>query len=478
MALKGSHHHESARLSKHTTNYKDLTKADYVKLTLVVAPIPPPDTIAGACYNEEIKKLIANLPPHLRAKYPLITSSCSCHRKINDMPLSSILDVIQDEVSLNALEQWAEMGNDIFVDSVPVALLEDINAIWLKPEHFQQTFGRNPSPNCIWSFVDTKCVVCKLAHIARSGPAVTALGALIIARLRPENWKKSKRMYFFEEWLKSCVEFSYKQEPAILAMWECGTRLRAAREARKSIGEYGPRKYIDKFIAQVRSSTDGSCRTPGAGSSSGPRQIHAAPTSRPVAGPSHTIAQIDNPRTRPVRPLRSLRQEDHLKFTNAMLQQTLDDWTQTPISVSSTAPLMQPLWSPAQQDYAHFSKTFSFPNDYSQPDQEDMAPPATPEHSNAVRMAAVRREFYREAHAVSQEYNIRNPLDDEAVHETFQRFSRTSARPQGLSVKEPRNSMPISSSIYSRPQTGASCDEEAVIEMYRNGGCAGLSSGL
>ncbi|KAK4631421.1 hypothetical protein CLAFUW4_03472 [Fulvia fulva] len=461
MSHRHTHHHDSHRSSKYTIDYKDLSKADVVQLASIAAPIPPPGTSAAACYHDDIKKRIADLPAHLQAKYPLMTSSCSTHKKVNPLPLDSILGVTQDEVSLKALERWTDIRGNDFVDSLPIALLQDMNAIWLKPTHFRQTFGRDPSPSCIWSFLDTKCVVCKLGHIAQSGPAVTALGALTIAGLRPENWKKSKRVHFFEEMLRSCVEFSYKEEPAILGMWECGSRLRAAREANKSVDPHGPRDYIDKFVEQARSSTAGSPHRSSAVNSNPPFELHPAPNSRPVAGPSCMPALGDYKfRSRPVRPDRSLSQEDHVKVTNAMVQDTPDSWAQTPTSASSTAPLIQPLRSPAQEEYAPFADTSPFASE------------------GHVRMSAVQREFYAEAKTVSQEYRIRNPFEDEPVDRSTQNYSRASVRPQSLSVERPTKRAPIPSSIYSRPQTAATIDENAVIEMYRNGGYAGPSSGV
>lgn len=76
----------------------------------------------------------------------------------------------------------------------------------------------------------------------------------MIARIDPVNWKRSKRIQWFEKWIASSVEREDMAEGVVKAMWECGVKLRNAMGGitGSTDGGGGRRGYIDEFVAQTR----------------------------------------------------------------------------------------------------------------------------------------------------------------------------------------------------------------------------------
>lgn len=76
----------------------------------------------------------------------------------------------------------------------------------------------------------------------------------MIARIDPVNWKRSKRIQWFEKWIASSVEREDMVEGVVKAMWGCGVKLRNAmgEVTGSTDGKGGSRGYIDEFVAQTR----------------------------------------------------------------------------------------------------------------------------------------------------------------------------------------------------------------------------------
>lgn len=85
------------------------------------------------------------------------------------------------------------------------------------------------------------------------------------------NWKKSKRIQWFEKWIAASVESHPRAEPEVVvkAMWECGVRLYNAMAIDQTPSR---RAYIDDFVSQTR--------TPLVPSRSNAQQTHVANTEK------------------------------------------------------------------------------------------------------------------------------------------------------------------------------------------------------
>lgn len=238
------HHHQNFPPQQYT----DLRGSDISLLAPLFGPTPPRTSVSYAAHEEESRKGISKLPSHLKIKIALLSSFCSVHKQLNYLPIQSILSFIQNEVSPAGLSHWAPVETSSWLDRTAVVLLEEMNAVWQAPKTFQSNYGRPPNSKSRWTFVNHKCAGCKLSEIANNVPAIEALGACVLARLDPANWKKSKRIQWFENWL-AAVGFDHQTETVTKAMWQRGVELRNAMGS----GETPSRRaYIDDFVAQTR----------------------------------------------------------------------------------------------------------------------------------------------------------------------------------------------------------------------------------
>lgn len=250
--------------------------------------------------------MISELPSHLRAKIPKLSTFCPLHHKLNPLPVIDLLKVVQREVHPKALDKWN--GTDL-----PITLLQNTNAIWMKPEIFFKAFGRSPGVGTGWSFQEQKCAACKLAYLARNTDVVVALGAITIARLDPRNWKKSKRILWFEAWLKGSVEWRHDGgSGTIESMWEEGVGLsKFVKASRPQHG--GERRYIDEYVAQA---TAGGVQSPASA----------------------------------VRPPRSPSQDDHVAIVTEALQDSEDPAPLTPSTTVSATAAKNPFEDPYNEE--------------------------------------------------------------------------------------------------------------------------------
>lgn len=234
------HHHRTNHHSNFPPReYTDLSKADIDHLAPILAPLPIENTSAAATYHARTRDLIAGLPSHLRARIPKLSTFCKLHDKLSPLPIIDFLDILQKEITPEALEKWH--GTEIRGRD-----LENANSIWMKPDAFVKTFGRAGT----WDFQDHKCAACKLACLARNPDLVSAIGSIIIAKIDPRNWKKSKRILFFEQWLKALEEWRLHSNEPIEKMWERGIRLREFVQGKKGDARDG-RPWVDEYVAKA-----------------------------------------------------------------------------------------------------------------------------------------------------------------------------------------------------------------------------------
>ncbi|KAF2160953.1 hypothetical protein M409DRAFT_70039 [Zasmidium cellare ATCC 36951] len=223
------HHHHHNRSPPH--EYRDLSKTDIELMAPILDALPDPDASNASTYRQVTKQMISDLPSHLRAKVPQVSTFCSLHHKLNPMPLIDLLQAVQKELTPSSLRTWDG------VEDLPFTTLQDVNAIWTKPDDFRKLFNRSPSIR--FSYEDHKCAACRLACIARNPEAMIALGAIMIARLDPRNWKKSKRILWFEVSLKGCIQWRQEELSAVEVMWKTGVALTtgSAPSSTKEMGE-------------------------------------------------------------------------------------------------------------------------------------------------------------------------------------------------------------------------------------------------
>lgn len=269
-------------------DYKDLTHTDIRLLAPLFRPAPLSGTSASAVHEASIRHKIQDLPLHLRCKLPKLSTFCSLHEKLNPLPILSILEAVQHEVSSANLDLYEEA-----VCGQTIRFLKDVNGIWLKPAEFRARYGV-PAPYD-FAYVPRRCAACRLAMVAMDTHVLTTLGGLVIASIDPANWKKSKRIYWFEEWLKTTVEEEERLEGAILSMFDFAIELIERRPRRKkSMG----RAHVEEFMARAQGIRGSEMPTTLAGSAA------------------------KEMRTPPARPSRETIQEGHVEFAKATLQFT------------------------------------------------------------------------------------------------------------------------------------------------------------
>ncbi|KAK4504641.1 hypothetical protein PRZ48_002602 [Zasmidium cellare] len=297
------HHHHHHHDRSPPREYRDLSKSDIELLAPILDALPEPDASNASTYRRATKKMITDLPSHLRAKIPQVSSFCSLHHHLNPLPIIDLLKAIQHELTPSSLRTWKD------VDDLPFTTLQDINFIWTKADDFSKLFGRAPSIR--FSYEGHKCAACKLACLARNVEAMIAVGAIMIARLDPKNWRKSKRILWFEVWLKGCIQWRQDDDCAVDVMWKTGVILSKGM-SKKGDAE---RPWMEKAIAEAKASNAAPPRDP-----SPSRSTHA---NVPAA----------------VRPIRSPGQDDHVAFVAEALQDPFMDPAPDPPTTPTATPV-------------------------------------------------------------------------------------------------------------------------------------------
>ncbi|KAK1046911.1 hypothetical protein LTR33_015028 [Friedmanniomyces endolithicus] len=215
--------------------YDDLTKADIAALAAVLIPPPPPNTSASAAFPHEIRRLIVELPSHLRCRCPCLSTLCAAHKRLNPLPLISLLDSIRRNVEHELHMHWTPLSAE---GSITAAQSHLIARLKLHS----------------WHVNGNTCAACALSQFATDINLLTALGALTLATLSPHNWRKRKRVYFLESQIQHLHDWTLgsNAEPSKQKMFELGSELRRIRERLRLLHDRhsGDRSHVAEAVAQ------------------------------------------------------------------------------------------------------------------------------------------------------------------------------------------------------------------------------------
>ncbi|KAI6883189.1 hypothetical protein KC360_g5106 [Hortaea werneckii] len=183
--------HTSHRRNFPPVEYRDLTRADISLL----APILAVDPIEENSPNQTTKHHISQLPSHLLATIPWLSTFCPHHRKLNSLPIISLWNAMRDEVLRELATVWTNVdlspAHAHFIDRV---------------RHFPR-FNQKPHRG--------RCAACSLASMAGDNDLLIAAGAVMSATLSQRNWRKSKRALFLQGMLGGRVSASHAEGPVV-----------------------------------------------------------------------------------------------------------------------------------------------------------------------------------------------------------------------------------------------------------------------
>ena len=230
-------------IHRRARGYDDLFPYEVSQLASVLCHAPPVDTprdgavwTAYVCHTNE---RIALLSHKLRAATTLPSflpwsinhGLCSIHRRLNAKPLEDILAALRYEVEVRTQEIWqpvALAGGLSASQTQQLALMEELQSLWLTPSAFMEKFSRLPSPRYAHQADD--CVACILARMGANVKTAMALGALLLGSMRRSDML-STRVCFCREWVRYTVEGDIDCVDAALSEMELmGTRFREARK--------------------------------------------------------------------------------------------------------------------------------------------------------------------------------------------------------------------------------------------------------
>ncbi|KAK5116434.1 hypothetical protein LTR62_007981 [Meristemomyces frigidus] len=236
--------------------YHDLSRRDLRDLGAILA----------VCLTDvdHIQHLIAALPQRLRSKYPLLSSFCSAHKRLNPLPIVSLWRSLLHLVSTEVEATWVFLASRSVVSQLGQDLRDRLTA----HDH-------------------GNCAACSLASLAGDEEVVVVVGAVVLSGLRRRNWGRSKRVYFLEELLLSTGEgVEQQRSEKVGRMFELGEELRRLRKessGRPVIDE--PRRAgSSEALLRQETSMDQAFETP---AGDGKEIFEPFCTSRkPVAAPS------------------------------------------------------------------------------------------------------------------------------------------------------------------------------------------------
>lgn len=250
--MQNQRHHTHAQAGP-PRSYSDLSHADIDLLTNILSHAPrSPAQNHG--YEGITANLISALPSHLKNKMSWLAPACSLHSRINPHPVISMFEAIKHEIDDGLPHSWEPIqAHGLLTEAQVQSLmkLQDLSALWLKPDAFESNFRRKQVTQPPYRYQADKCAACILSHIGGDLDACMALGAFFIGRTSTNIWKKSKRVLWMEAWIRQAVADG-SQDAAVRRVWEMGVELRQQRENFKS--KHGERAYVDEFIDRARGS--------------------------------------------------------------------------------------------------------------------------------------------------------------------------------------------------------------------------------
>ncbi|KAI7213296.1 hypothetical protein KC333_g6652 [Hortaea werneckii] len=185
--------HTSHRKNFPPVDYRDLNRADIFLLAPILAVEEAPK---AASPDQTSKHQIAQLPSHLQATIPWLSTFCRHHRKLNSLPLISLWNAIRDEVPSELATVWTN------VDLSP-AHAHFIDRIRNFPCFDPHQVSRR------------RCAACSLASMAGDNDLLIAVGAVVLAGLGRRNWGKSKRALFLQVLLGGQTFASHAEGPVV-----------------------------------------------------------------------------------------------------------------------------------------------------------------------------------------------------------------------------------------------------------------------
>ena len=154
---------------------------------------------------------------------------CSLHRRLNAKPLEDIFAALRYEVEVRTQEVWqpvALAGGLSALQTEQLALMDEVQALWLSSAHFMQKFNRLPTPK--YGYQTDGCIACILARMGGNLEIVMALGALLLGSMRRSDML-STRVCFCREWVRYIVGDVDCVDTALAKMDGMGTKFRDAR---------------------------------------------------------------------------------------------------------------------------------------------------------------------------------------------------------------------------------------------------------
>ncbi|KAI7470830.1 hypothetical protein KC367_g4535 [Hortaea werneckii] len=183
--------HTSHRRNFPPVEYRDLDRADISLL----APILAVDPIEKDSPNQTTKHHISQLPCHLLATIPWLSTFCPLHRKLNSLPIIGLWNAIRDEVLGELATVWTNVD--------------------LSPAHAHFIDRVRHFPRFDQKIYRGRCAACSLASMAGDNDLLIAVGAVMLATLSRRNWKKSKRTLFLQGMLGGRVSTSHAEGPVV-----------------------------------------------------------------------------------------------------------------------------------------------------------------------------------------------------------------------------------------------------------------------
>ncbi|KAI7234230.1 hypothetical protein KC330_g4963 [Hortaea werneckii] len=158
--------------------YRDLNCADISLLAAILA-VEAPTEANTPNQVPPLKSQISQLPSHLQATIPRLSTFCRHHRNLTSLPLISLWNAIRDEVLSELATVWTNVN-------VSLAHAHFIDRI----RNFSGFDPHQISRRC--------CAACSLARMAGDNDLLIAVGAMVLAGLGRRNWGRSKRVLFLQ----------------------------------------------------------------------------------------------------------------------------------------------------------------------------------------------------------------------------------------------------------------------------------------
>ncbi|KEQ67338.1 uncharacterized protein M437DRAFT_37528 [Aureobasidium melanogenum CBS 110374] len=223
--------------------YDDLFPFEVSQLASILCHAPPANTprdgAVWTAYVSHTNQRIALLGPKLKAPPSLPSflpwtanhGSCYLHRRLNIKPLENIFAALRYEAEVRTREVWqyvALAGALSASQTEQLALMDELQSLWLPPSVFREKFDRLPTSR--FAYQADGCVACILARMGGNLETAMALGALLLGSMRRPDML-STRVCFCREWIRYTVEGDIDSVDTALADMETmGTKFRKARK--------------------------------------------------------------------------------------------------------------------------------------------------------------------------------------------------------------------------------------------------------